>query len=187
MRRRSSRKEAETPKGRREQQLHRRCFYFKVLVDTAARMWPRDHALLRVGRHERIQQQQCEGREAPRCLEITPKSRTTPINNTGGGRRGDGLFAACARQDNAARWHVTSCCRVQALLIDKNTVRWSGDVQAEVLESASDGTGCSSNRADNARERMVIVRAANAADGARQILYNSDRAKIQESAEYDGI
>jgi hypothetical protein len=49
-----------------------------------------------------------------------------------------------------------------------------------------DGTGCSSNRADNARERKVIARAANAADGARHILYNPDRVKIQESAEYDG-
>jgi hypothetical protein len=76
---------------------------------------------------------------------------------------------------------------VRALLIDKNTVRWSGDVQAEVLETASDGTGCSTNRADNVRESKVIVRAANAADGARHILYNADRAKIQESAEYDGI
>ena len=187
MRRRRSRKEADTPKGRREQQLRRRCFYFKVLVHTAARMWPRDHALSCDGRHERIQQQQCEGREAPRCLEITPKSRTAYIRNRGGWRRGDGLFAACARQDNAARWHVTSCCRVRALLIDKNTVRWSGDVQAEVLETASVGTGCSTNRADNVRESKVIARAANAADGARHILYNADRAKIQESAEYDGI
>ena len=66
-------------------------------------------------------------------------------------------------------------------------MRWSGNVEAEVLETASDGTGCSSNRADSARERKVIVRAANAADGARHILYNADRAKIQESAEYDGI
>jgi hypothetical protein len=82
---------------------------------------------------------------------------------------------------------VTSCCRVRALLIDKNTVRWSGDVQAEVLETASVGTGCSTNRADNVRESKVIARAANAADGARHILYNADRAKIQESAEYDGI
>ncbi len=90
-------KEAETPDGRREQQLRRRCFYFKVLVDTAARVWQRDHALSR------------------------------------------------------------------------------------------DGTGCSSNRADNAREREVIVRAANAADGARNILCNPDRVKIQESAEYDGM
>ena len=90
-------------------------------------------------------------------------------------------------QENAARWHVTSCCcRVRTLLIEKNTVRWSGDVEAEVLETASDGTGCSSNRADNARERKVIARAANAADGARHILYNPDRVKIQESAEYDG-
>ena len=65
-------------------------------------------------------------------------------------------------------------------------MRWSGDAEAEVLETASDGTGCSSNRADNARERKVIVRAANAADGARHILCNPDRVKIQESAEYDG-
>ena len=32
-----------------------------------------------------------------------------------------------------------------------------------------------------------LVRGANAADGARYILYNPDRAKIKESAEYDGI
>ena len=41
IRRRRSRKEAETADGRRDQQLRRRCFYFKVLVDTAARMWLR--------------------------------------------------------------------------------------------------------------------------------------------------
>ena len=96
------------------------------------------------------------------------------------------LSAEHARQDNAARWHVTSCyCRVWALLIEKNTVRWSGDVEAEVLETASDGTGCSSDRADNARECKVIVRAwrANAADGSRHMV----RANIQESAVYDGI
>lgn len=58
-----------------------------------------------------------------------------------------------------------------------------------MLETASDGTGCSSDRADNARERKVIVRAwgANAADGSRHILYIADRANIQESAVYDGI
>jgi hypothetical protein len=43
------------------------------------------------------------------------------------------------------------------------------------------------DRADNARERNVIVRAANASDGARHILCNADRAKIQKSAEYDGM
>ncbi len=32
-----------------------------------------------------------------------------------------------------------------------------------------------------------LVRGANAADGARYILYTADRAKIQKSAEYDGI
>jgi hypothetical protein len=115
------------------------------------------------------------------CLSQWLTSCTIIVKWSGaGGERGGGRIEAGIESKKGRDQQLRRRCCFQ-VLVDTAARMWQRDHAL-----SRDGTGCSSNRADNAREGKVIARAANAADGARHILYNPDRVKIQESAEYDG-